>query len=136
MTHHSPSTLQSFDPTAVRAPSPAPLQMVTAIIKPFKLDQVRDALTKLGIEGMTVAEVRGFGRQKGRTAIYRGAEYQTYFVPKLKIEVLVARDLVERVVELIQREAATGRIGDGKIFVTEIGHLVRIRTGEEDQEAL
>ncbi|MEM7223389.1 MAG: P-II family nitrogen regulator [Pseudomonadota bacterium] len=112
------------------------MQLVSAIIKPFKLDEVRDGLTELGVAGMTVAEVRGFGRQKGRTAIYRGAEYQTYFVPKLKVEVLVARDLVDQVVELIQRVAATGRIGDGKIFVTEVGHLVRIRTGEEDEEAL
>ena len=129
-------TRTTFEPAALRPAGRGPLQLVTAIIKPFKLDQVRDGLTALGVEGMTVAEVRGFGRQKGRAEIYRGVEYQTYFVPKLKIEVLVTRDLVEPVVELIQREAATGRIGDGKIFVTEVGHLVRIRTGEENQEAL
>ena len=112
------------------------MKLVTAIIKPFKLDEVREALTSLGVQGLTVGEVKGFGRQKGHTEIYRGAEYEITFVPKIKIEVAVTDDLVERVVEAIQEKAKTGQIGDGKIFVLELGQAVRIRTGEKDAEAL
>ncbi|MGM0561446.1 MAG: P-II family nitrogen regulator [Pseudomonadota bacterium] len=112
------------------------MKMVTAIIKPFKLDDVREALTASGIEGLTVSEVKGYGRQKGQTEIYRGAEYAVNFLPKVKIEVAVADEVVEGVVETIQKTANTGRIGDGKIFVLDISHAVRIRTGETDSEAL
>lgn len=112
------------------------MKLILAIIKPFKLDQVHEALTALGVSGMTVSEVRGFGRQKGHTEIYRGAEYTVNFVPKVKVEVAVADDLAERVVETIRDAANTGQIGDGKIFVLDIGHAVRIRTGETDAEAL
>ena len=112
------------------------MKLVMAIIKPFKLDEVREALTKLGIQGLTVSEVKGFGRQKGQTEIYRGAEYTVNLLPKVKIEVAVGDDLVERVVETIQKSANTGRIGDGKIFVLELKSAVRIRTGETGGEAL
>lgn len=112
------------------------MKMVMAIIKPFKLDDVREALTGIGIEGLTVSEVKGYGRQKGQTEIYRGAEYSVNFLPKVKIEVAVADDSVGQVVETIQNSANTGRIGDGKIFVLEVGHAVRIRTGETNTEAL
>jgi nitrogen regulatory protein P-II 2 len=112
------------------------MKLVVAIIKPFKLDEVREALTALGVTGMTVTEVKGFGRQKGQTEIYRGAEYSTNMVPKLKVEVACATDLSPRVVEAIQAAANTGAIGDGKIFVLEIGEAVRIRTGETDANAL
>ena len=112
------------------------MKLVTAIIKPFKLDEVREALTGLGVQGLTVSEVKGFGRQKGHTEIYRGAEYEITFVPKIKIEVAVTDDLAERVVEAIQENAKTGQIGDGKIFVLDLGQAVRIRTGETDAEAL
>ncbi|HEX8554603.1 MAG TPA: P-II family nitrogen regulator [Sphingomonas sp.] len=112
------------------------MKLVMAIIKPFKLDEVREALTALGISGMTVTEVKGFGRQKGQTEIYRGAEYSTNTVPKIKIEVVCASDLAPRVVETIQQSANTGAIGDGKIFVLDVGQAVRIRTGETDQTAL
>ncbi|KZD12875.1 P-II family nitrogen regulator [Oceanibaculum pacificum] len=112
------------------------MKLVMAIIKPFKLDEVREALTELGIQGLTVSEVKGFGRQKGQTEIYRGAEYAVNFLPKVKIEVAVTDDLVERVVEAIQKAANTGRIGDGKIFVVEIARAIRIRTGETDADAL
>ena len=112
------------------------MKLVTAIIKPFKLDEVREALTELGVTGMTVTEVKGFGRQKGQTEIYRGAEYSTNMVPKLKVEVACASDLSPRVVEAIQAAANTGAIGDGKIFVSDIGEAVRIRTGETDANAL
>jgi nitrogen regulatory protein P-II 2 len=114
----------------------APMKIVTAIIKPFKLDEVRDALTTLGVHGLTVTEVKGYGRQKGHTEIYRGAEYAVSFLPKLKIEVAVASDEAEKVVETIASAAKTGQIGDGKIFVHSIEHAVRIRTGEQDEEAL
>jgi nitrogen regulatory protein P-II 2 len=107
-----------------------------AIIKPFKLDEVREALTSLGIQGLTVSEVKGFGRQKGQTEIYRGAEYSVSFLPKVKVEVAVSDDQYEQVVEAIQKAANTGRIGDGKIFVLEIAQAVRIRTGETNSEAL
>ena len=112
------------------------MKLIIAIIKPFKLDEVREALTPLGVQGLTVSEVKGFGRQKGQTEIYRGAEYHVNFLPKLKIEVAVANDLAEQVVEAIAKAARTGKIGDGKIFVTEIERAVRIRTGETDDEAL
>jgi nitrogen regulatory protein P-II 2 len=112
------------------------MKLVVAIIKPFKLDEVRESLTELGVAGMTVTEVKGFGRQKGQTEIYRGAEYSTNMVPKLKIEVACPTDLADRVVEAIQASANTGAIGDGKIFVMEIGQAVRIRTGETDNNAL
>lgn len=112
------------------------MKLVVAIIKPFKLDEVRESLTELGVTGMTVTEVKGFGRQKGQTEIYRGAEYSTNMVPKLKIEVACPSELADRVVEAIQAAANTGAIGDGKIFVMEIGAAVRIRTGETDNNAL
>ena len=112
------------------------MKLVMAIIKPFKLDEVREALTSLGLQGLTVSEVKGFGRQKGQTEIYRGAEYSVSFLPKVKIEVAVASDMVERVVETIQKSAATGKIGDGKIFVLPVESSVRIRTGESGDEAL
>jgi nitrogen regulatory protein P-II 2 len=112
------------------------MKLVIAIIKSFKLDEVREALTSLGIQGLTVSEVKGFGRQKGQTEIYRGAEYAVSFLPKIKIEVAIADDLLERTIEAIQRAANTGRIGDGKIFVLDLAQAVRIRTGEQGEEAL
>ncbi len=112
------------------------MKLVIAVIKPFKLDEVRDALTRLGIQGMTVTEVKGYGRQKGHTEIYRGAEYAVNFLPKLRIEVAVASDQVDRVMDAIGSAAKTGQIGDGKIFVTPIDQAVRIRTGETDTAAL
>jgi nitrogen regulatory protein P-II 2 len=112
------------------------VKLVIAIIKPFKLDEVREALSGVGVAGMTVTEVKGFGRQKGQTEIYRGAEYSTNMVPKIKIEVVCASDLVGAVVEAIQASANTGAIGDGKIFVLDVGQAVRIRTGETDDSAL
>jgi len=112
------------------------MKMITAIIKPFKLDDVRDAIAEAGIQGMTVTEVRGFGRQKGHTELYRGAEYVVDFLPKLKLEVAVPDDRVEAVVEAIADSAASGRIGDGKIFVHTLDQAVRIRTGEEGDKAL
>ena len=112
------------------------MKIVMAIIKPFKLDEVRDALTSIGVHGLTVTEVKGYGRQKGHTEIYRGAEYSTSMVPKLKVEVVCADALGPRVVEAIQQSANTGAIGDGKIFVLSVGEAVRIRTGEIDETAL
>jgi nitrogen regulatory protein P-II 2 len=112
------------------------MKLVTAIIKPFKLEEVRAALTDLGFQGMTVTEVKGYGRQKGHTEIYRGAEYAVSFLPKIKIEVVVAAGDSEKAVEAITRAAKTGQIGDGKIFVSTIEHTVRIRTGEADESAL
>lgn len=112
------------------------MKKVEAIIKPFKLDEVKDALNEVGIKGMTVTEVKGFGRQKGQTEIYRGAEYQVFFVPKVKVEIVVADDLVAKSVEAIAAAARTEKIGDGKIFVLEAGRAMRIRTGEEGEEAL
>jgi nitrogen regulatory protein P-II 2 len=112
------------------------MKIVTAIIKPFKLEEVRDALTALGVHGMTVSEVKGYGRQKGHTEIYRGAEYAVSFLPKIKIEAAVPSDQVGRVVEAIVAAARTGQIGDGKVFVTSLERAVRIRTGETDQDAL
>jgi nitrogen regulatory protein P-II 2 len=112
------------------------MKLVVAIIKPFKLDEVRDALTGVGVHGMTITEVKGYGRQKGHTEIYRGAEYAVNFLPKLKIEVAVADDQAERVSSAITSAAKTGQIGDGKIFVIDVEHAVRIRTGETDNDAL
>jgi nitrogen regulatory protein P-II 2 len=112
------------------------MKIVVAIIKPFKLDEVRDALTNLGVHGMTVTEVKGYGRQKGHTEIYRGAEYAVSFLPKLKVEVAVPAELVSAAVEAIAAAARTGQIGDGKIFVSGIDQAVRIRTGERDADAL
>jgi nitrogen regulatory protein P-II 2 len=112
------------------------MKLVIAIIKPFKLDEVRDALTALGVHGMTVSEVKGYGRQKGHTEIYRGAEYAVNFLPKLKVEVAIADNQEDKVVEAIVAAAKTGQIGDGKIFITDVGRAVRIRTGETDNDAL
>ena len=112
------------------------MKLVMAIIKPFKLDAVRDALTKLGVQGVTVSEVKGYGRQKGHTEIYRGAEYAVSFLPKLKLEVAVEAPLADGVVEAIRDAAGTGQIGDGKIFVLDLERSMRIRTGEEGVEAL
>ena len=112
------------------------MKLVTAIIKPFKMDDVRNALSEIGIEGMTLTEVKGFGRQKGHTELYRGAEYSVDFLPKMKIELGVQDEVVERVIDTIMQAAQTGKIGDGKIFVTNIENIVRIRTGETDNEAI
>ena len=112
------------------------MKLVVAIIKPFKLDEVRQALTAIGVHGMTVTEVKGYGRQKGHTEIYRGAEYVVNFLPKLRIEIAVASDVADRAVEVITTYARTGQIGDGKIFVISLDHAVRIRTGEADAAAL
>src|SRR5690606_20566919 len=108
------------------------MKMVTAVIKPFKLDDVREALSEIGVQGITVGEVKGFGRQKGHTELYRGAEYVIDFLPKIKLEIAIPDELAERVVETIIQAARTGKIGDGKIFVTPLERVVRIRTGEED----
>ncbi|MGI2257959.1 P-II family nitrogen regulator [Shewanella sp. GXUN23E] len=112
------------------------MKLVSAIIKPFKLDDVREAIAGLGIEGMTVTEVKGFGRQKGHTELYRGAEYQVDFLPKVKLEIATKDEHVEQLLEAIVEAARTGKIGDGKIFVTELEQAIRIRTGETDTEAL
>jgi nitrogen regulatory protein P-II 2 len=112
------------------------MKLITAIIKPFKLDEVREQLSALGVQGMTVTEVKGYGRQKGHTEIYRGAEYAVSFLPKLKIEVAVKSEMAEAVIEAITSKAKTGQIGDGKIFVTPLEQVVRIRTGETDGDAL
>ncbi len=112
------------------------MKLILAIIKPFKLDDVREALTPLGVQGLTVSEVKGFGRQKGQTEIYRGAEYHVNFIPKVKIEVVVPADRVEQVVEAITKAARTDKIGDGKIFVLDVDRVVRIRTGETNLDAL
>jgi nitrogen regulatory protein P-II 2 len=112
------------------------MKLILAIIKPFKLDEVREALSSIGVQGLTVTEVRGFGRQKGQTEIYRGAEYSTNMVPKVKLEVVTSDDMATQVVEAIQHAAHTGSIGDGKIFVFTVDHAVRIRTGESNETAL
>ena len=112
------------------------MKKVEAIIKPFKLDDVREALSEVGIDGMTVSEVKGFGRQKGHTELYRGAEYMVDFLPKVKLEVVVGDDDVERCIEAIMETAQTGKIGDGKIFITDIERVIRIRTGEENEDAV
>ena len=112
------------------------MKLITAIIKPFKLDEVREALSAIGVQGLTVTEVKGFGRQKGHTELYRGAEYVVDFLPKVKVEAAVADDMVDRVIEAIETAARTGKIGDGKIFVSPLDQVVRIRTGETGQDAL
>lgn len=112
------------------------MKFITAVIKPYKLDEVREALTALGVEGMTVTEVKGYGRQKGHTEIYRGAEYAVSFLPKIKIELAVPSELEDRVIETILAAAKTGQIGDGKIFVADLNRVVRIRTGETNEQAL
>jgi nitrogen regulatory protein P-II 2 len=112
------------------------MKLVIAIIKPFKLDEVRDALSAIGVQGMTVSEVRGFGRQKGQTEIYRGAEYTMTMVPKMKLEIAIPEGMVASVVETIQHNAHTGQIGDGKLFVLDLDQVLRIRTGETNEEAL
>jgi nitrogen regulatory protein P-II 2 len=112
------------------------MKLIIAIIKPFKLDEVREALTAVGVQGLTVTEVKGYGRQKGQTEIYRGAEYSTNMVPKVKIETVVSNDMVDRVIETIQHAAQTGNIGDGKLFVLDVAQAVRIRTGEQNDLAL
>lgn len=112
------------------------MKLITAIIKPFKLDEVRETLSEIGITGITVTEVKGFGRQRGHTELYRGAEYVVDFLPKVKLELAVAADQVERAIEVIQKSANTGKIGDGKIFVTALEQVIRIRTGETGSEAI
>ena len=112
------------------------MKKIEAIIKPFKLDDVREALSEVGIAGMTATEVKGFGRQKGHTELYRGAEYVVDFLPKVKVEAVIGDDLVDRAIEAITQAARTGKIGDGKIFVSDVSKVVRIRTGEEDMEAI
>jgi len=112
------------------------MKLITAIIKPFKLDEVRAALSELGVSGMTVTEVKGFGRQRGHTELYRGAEYVVDFVPKARLDIAVRVDLVEQVVEVIVKTAKTGKVGDGKIFISELQRVIRIRTGETDDSAL
>jgi nitrogen regulatory protein P-II 2 len=112
------------------------MKLIIAIIKPFKLDEVRDALTAIGVHGMTIAEVKGYGRQKGHTEIYRGAEYAVHFLPKVRLEVAVPDDQEDRVIDAITAAAKTGQIGDGKIFVTDITRAIRIRTGETNNDAL
>ena len=112
------------------------MKKIEAIIKPFKLDEVRDALAEVGITGMTVTEVKGFGRQKGHTELYRGAEYMVDFLPKVKIEIVVADEIAETCVDTIMTTAQTGKIGDGKIFVFDVNRVIRIRTGEQDEEAI
>src|SRR3954454_15165453 len=132
---------RTADKTGIVDPRPAqqghrPMKLVVAVIKPFKLDEVRQALTAIGVHGMTVTEVKGYGRQKGHTEIYRGAEYVVNFLPKLRIEIAVSSELAEQAVQVITSSARTGQIGDGKIFVTPIDHARRIRTGETDSDAL
>ena len=112
------------------------MKLVTAIIKPFKLDEVREALSEIGVQGITVTEVKGFGRQKGHTELYRGAEYVVDFLPKVKIEAAVRTEQLEQAVEAIEKSARTGKIGDGKVFVFDLEQVVRIRTGETDEDAL
>jgi nitrogen regulatory protein P-II 2 len=112
------------------------MKLITAVIKPFKLDEVREALSAIGVQGLTVTEVKGFGRQKGHTELYRGAEYVVDFLPKVKIEAAVNEDVVERVIEAIESSARTGKIGDGKVFVSPLDQVVRIRTGETGNDAL
>ena len=112
------------------------MKLVTAIIKPHKVEEVKDAVTEVGVQGITLSEVRGFGRQRGHTEVYRGAEYQVDFVPKAKLEILITDDLVDGVVDALVKTARTGQVGDGKVFVTSVDSVVRIRTGDEDAEAI
>jgi len=128
-----------FVSTGEASPSPdmeCKMKLITAIIKPFKLDEVREALSAIGVQGITVTEVKGFGRQKGHTELYRGAEYVVDFLPKVKVEAAIRDDLLEQVIEAIEKSASTGKIGDGKIFVSTIEEVIRIRTGETGEEAL
>jgi nitrogen regulatory protein P-II 2 len=142
--HHAPALQDTrqdaanagLDLTRHQPGGRADMKLIMAIIKPFKLDDVREALTPLGVQGLTVTEVKGFGRQKGQTEIYRGAEYHVSFLPKVKIEVVVPADLADQVIEAIAKSAHTGKIGDGKIFVLDIERAMRIRTGETDASAL
>jgi nitrogen regulatory protein P-II 1 len=122
--------------SACKKTNGAPMKLITAIIRPFKLDEVREALSEAGVSGITVTEVKGFGRQKGHTELYRGAEYVVDFLPKIKIETVIADDRLEAVLEALQQAAATGKLGDGKIFVSNIEQVIRIRTGELDADAL
>jgi len=126
--HSSPSVQAVFSEVAMK--------LVTAVIKPFKLDDVREALSTIGVQGITVSEVKGFGRQKGHTELYRGAEYVVDFLPKVKIEIAIADGMVDQTIEAITKAAQTGKIGDGKIFVSSLEHVTRIRTGETGEEAL
>ncbi|MDA8782509.1 MAG: P-II family nitrogen regulator [Porticoccaceae bacterium] len=112
------------------------MKLITAVIKPFKLDDVREALADIGVQGITVTEVKGFGRQKGHTELYRGAEYVVDFLPKIKLEIAVGQDMVDSIVEAITKSAATGKIGDGKIFISSLDEVIRIRTGETGEEAV
>jgi nitrogen regulatory protein P-II 2 len=121
---------------AIKGKGTPAMKLITAIIKPFRLDDVREALSATGVQGMTVTEVKGYGRQKGHTEIYRGAEYAVSFLPKIKIEIAVKSEMADAVIEAIASKAKTGQIGDGKIFVTPIDHALRIRTGETDSDAL
>jgi nitrogen regulatory protein P-II 1 len=123
-------------PQGVAAAGQEPMKKIEAIIKPFKLDEVKDALHEIGLQGLTVIEAKGFGRQKGHTELYRGAEYVVDFLPKVKIEVICGDDMLDRAVEAIQAAARTGRIGDGKIFVSDIAEVIRIRTGERGEDAV
>jgi nitrogen regulatory protein P-II 2 len=132
----SPLIRLRSSPAKIRSNRGTSMKFITAIIKPFKLDEVREALSALGVQGMTVSEVKGYGRQKGHTEIYRGAEYAVNFLPKIKIEVAVRSEMADAVVEAITNNARTGQIGDGKIFVTAVDQVVRIRTGEIDNDAL
>ena len=130
---------QADYPTLYNAPLPAgrsAMKKIEAIVKPFKLDEVREALSEIGVTGLTVTDVKGFGRQKGHTELYRGAEYVVDFLPKVKVEVVVADSLLERAIEAIIKSARTGKIGDGKIFVTSVEQVIRIRTGETDEAAV
>jgi nitrogen regulatory protein PII len=129
-------TLCAFSKLFKTYPVSMAMKLITAIVKPFKLDDVRESLSEIGVSGVTVTEVKGFGRQKGHTELYRGAEYVVDFLPKAKIEVAVADNLVEQALEAISNAANTGKIGDGKIFVTNLEQVIRIRTGESGEEAL
>src|SRR6185295_4629540 len=130
------SVLKSIHPFFPPSTPEPTMKQITAIIKPFKLEEVREALGEVGVSGLTVTEVKGFGRQKGHTELYRGAEYVVDFLPKVKIEVVVKEDDVERCIDAIVKAAKTGKIGDGKIFVTQVDHVVRIRTGEVNEDAV
>jgi len=112
------------------------MKKIEAVVKPFKLDEVKNALTKIGVQGMTVTEVKGFGRQKGHTEVYRGAEYKIDFLPKVKIELITGEELITQVIETIERAAKTGKIGDGKIFISPVDEVIRIRTGERGKDAI
>jgi len=131
-----PAAVREFGYATLNNPGQAIMKLVMAIIKPFKLDEVRDALTPLGVQGLTVTEVKGFGRQKGQTEIYRGAEYEVNFLPKVKIEIVVSDDMADEVMEAIAAAANSGKVGDGKIFALDIERVMRIRTGELDIAAV